>query len=170
MKSLEIVSLFFGPAHRGTSDFAVDSRRLGTEIVFVPKRSRPIRTIPGDSMERSTISDAAWRAADQLPQTVVTMLAEGQVPSVTRRCASPPRRRACVRDQSYDDGSLPYRARHSRIAAITSSRVHVTSAALSFRSARIGRQGPPVRAEQVRQQGSAICTSGEQSGFRRCPD
>jgi hypothetical protein len=47
------------------------------------------------------------RAADQLPHTAVTTLAAGDSPRAKRSSASPPRRRACVRDQSYEDGSLP---------------------------------------------------------------
>jgi hypothetical protein len=46
-----------------------------------------------------------------------------------RSCASPPRRRACVRDQSYDVGTRPYRERHSCIAARTRSRVQRRSIA-----------------------------------------
>jgi hypothetical protein len=52
-------------------------------------------------------------------------LADGHSPALSRLSALPPRRWACVRDQSYEDGSPPYRARHSLIAAISRSRVHL---------------------------------------------
>jgi hypothetical protein len=74
-------------------------------------------------------SPTALRAANQLPHTAVTTLADGQLPSLKRRSASPPRRRACVRDQSYEDGSVPNRERQSRIASSTRSRVHRRSIA-----------------------------------------
>jgi hypothetical protein len=43
--------------------------------------------------------------------------------------ASPPRRRACVLDQSYDVGGRSYLARQSHIAASTPSRVQRASMA-----------------------------------------
>jgi hypothetical protein len=49
------------------------------------------------SVERSA---ARTRATCQLPKTPVTTLAAGQSPSLSRWTASPPRRVACVRDQS----------------------------------------------------------------------
>jgi hypothetical protein len=67
---------------------------------------------------------AAARAAFQLPQAKVTTLAEGQSPVLGRPSASPPRRRACVTDQSYDDGSRPYRVCQARMASTISNRVH----------------------------------------------
>ena len=45
-------------------------------------------------------SRTALHAADQLPHTAVTTLADGQLSSSKRRSACPPRRRACVLDQS----------------------------------------------------------------------
>ena len=63
------------------------------------------------------------------PETPVTTLAEGQSPAEIRSSAAPPRRCACVRDQSYDDGSRPYRTAQSRIASSTRSRVHRRSIA-----------------------------------------
>jgi hypothetical protein len=72
---------------------------------------------------------AAARAAFQLPQTEVTTLAEGQPPVLSRSSASPPRRRACVRDQSYDDGSWRYRVCQAHIAFITRARVQRRSVA-----------------------------------------
>jgi hypothetical protein len=69
-------------------------------------------------------SPTALRAANQLPHTAVTTLADGQLPSLKRRSASPPRRRACVRDQSYEDGSVPNRERHSRIARVRATGTH----------------------------------------------
>jgi hypothetical protein len=74
-------------------------------------------------------SQTARRAANQLPHTAVTTLADGQLHSLKRHSASPPRRRACVRDQSYEEGSVPNRERHSRIASSTRSRVHRRSIA-----------------------------------------
>ena len=53
----------------------------------------------------------------------LTTAADGHSQSPRRLSASPPRRRACVRDQSYEDGSFPYRERHTHIAASTRSRV-----------------------------------------------
>jgi hypothetical protein len=72
---------------------------------------------------RSSARRAASRAAAQLPNTEVTTLAGGHTPASRRRSASPPRRRACVRDQSYDDGSRRYRSSRSPIASSTRSRV-----------------------------------------------
>ena len=56
----------------------------------------------------------------ELPNRAVTTLAEGQSPLLSRSSAPPPRQRACVRDQSYEDGSRP-RACHAPIAARTRS-------------------------------------------------
>ena len=55
----------------------------------------------------------------------MTVDGAGQSRSRQRFNASPPRLRAWVRDQSVDDGRLPYRARHARIASRTHSRVRV---------------------------------------------
>ena len=46
----------------------------------------------------------------------MTVDGAGQSRARNRSSASPPRLRACVRDQSVDDGGLPYRWRHSCIA------------------------------------------------------
>ena len=69
-----------------------------------------------------TASPAAVRAADQLPHTAVTTLADGRLRSLSRCSASPPRG-ACVRGHSHEDGSFPNRERHSRIASSTRSHV-----------------------------------------------
>ena len=74
----------------------------------------------GVSGSRST---AIVLAAAQVPNRYVTTLAEGQPPLDRRSIASPPRRRACARDQSYDDGSRPWSSRQARIAPSTFSRV-----------------------------------------------
>ena len=55
----------------------------------------------------------------------MTVDGAGQSRAWNRSSASPPRLRACVRDQSVDDGGLPYRCRHSCIASRTQSRVRV---------------------------------------------
>jgi hypothetical protein len=47
----------------------------------------------------------------------MTVDGPGQSRAWNRLSASPPRLRACVRDQSVDDGGLPYRCRHSCIAS-----------------------------------------------------
>jgi Orn/Lys/Arg decarboxylase, major domain len=88
--------------HWRTSDFAGDSRRLGTEFIFVPNRpARGSASTANTSPDRlSTLTDAVCRAAGQLPQTAVTTLADGQLRALNRSRASPPRRHACVRDQS----------------------------------------------------------------------
>jgi hypothetical protein len=54
-------TLPFGAVHPGTSAFADDSRRLGTQIVVVPNRSASAGTAQGDpdSMGCSTVADAA---------------------------------------------------------------------------------------------------------------
>ena len=52
-------------------------------------------------------SATAARAACQLPNRTVTTLAGGHSQLERRASASPPRRRACVRDQSYEVGSRP---------------------------------------------------------------
>ena len=55
----------------------------------------------------------------------MTVDGAGQSRARNRSSASPPRLRACVRDQSVDEGGLPYRWRHSYIAPRTQSRVRV---------------------------------------------
>jgi hypothetical protein len=67
---------------------------------------------------------ASARAAAQLPYRSMTVDGAGHSPACSRLSASPPRRRACVLDQSYEDGGAPQRARHVRIASRTRSRVH----------------------------------------------
>ena len=89
-----------------------------------------------------TASPTARRAADQLPHTAVTTLADGQQPWFKRRSASPPRRRACVRDQSYEDGSLPYRRRQSSMASTTRSRFHRRSIAPGWQALQYGYASP----------------------------
>jgi hypothetical protein len=64
-------------------------------------------------------------AAAQVPYMSITVEDGGQSPSRNRLSAWPPRLRACVRDQSVDEGGLPYRCRHSRIEQHTHSRVRV---------------------------------------------
>ena len=51
--------------------------------------------------------NASDRAAAQVPYMSMTVEGAGQSRARQRFNASPPRRRACVRDQSFDDGSLP---------------------------------------------------------------
>ena len=65
------------------------------------RRQRPARRLP-----------RSWRRASapataQAPNRRLTTLAAGHSLSASRPSASPPRWRACVRDQSYEDGSLP---------------------------------------------------------------
>jgi hypothetical protein len=55
----------------------------------------------------------------------MTVDGAGQSRARNRSSASPPRLRACVRDQSVDEGGRPYRWRHSCIAPRTHSRVRV---------------------------------------------
>ena len=62
--------------------------------------------VPGVGVCASRL-DAAVRAAGHVPNSRVTTLAAGQSPSASRSSVSPPRRRACVRDQSYDECRLP---------------------------------------------------------------
>jgi len=64
-----------------------------------------------------------------MPYTSMTVEGAGQSPSRKRLSASPPRRAACVRDQSVDDGGLPYRCRHFRIEQHTHSRIRLGSIA-----------------------------------------
>jgi hypothetical protein len=64
----------------------------------------------------------ALRAADQLLDTYVAALAEGQLGSFNRCSASSPHR-AYVRGPSREDSSFPNRERHTRIAASTRSQV-----------------------------------------------
>jgi hypothetical protein len=71
------------------------------------------------------MADAACRAAIQPPNRALTTLADGHLSSFNRSIAASPRRLACVRDQSYAEGNLPYLVSHSSIAAITSSLVHL---------------------------------------------
>jgi hypothetical protein len=55
----------------------------------------------------------------------MTVEAAGQSQAWHRSSGSPPRLRACGRDQSVEEGGLPYRRRHSCIALRTHSRVRV---------------------------------------------
>jgi hypothetical protein len=59
----------------------------------------------------------------------ITVDGAGQSRDRNRSSASPPRLRACVRDQSVDEGGLPYRRRHSCIAPRTHSRVRMAAIA-----------------------------------------
>src|SRR5437588_5347057 len=52
-------------------------------------------------------SKASARAAAQLPYRSMTVDDAGHSPACSRFSASPPRRRACVRDQSHEDGAVP---------------------------------------------------------------
>jgi hypothetical protein len=49
----------------------------------------------------------AERAIAHVPKSLVTTLAAGQFPELSRVRPSPPRWRACVRDQSYEEASRP---------------------------------------------------------------
>jgi len=55
----------------------------------------------------------------------MTVDGAGQSRARNRSSASPPRLLACVRDQSVDEGGLPYRWYHWCIASRTQSRVRV---------------------------------------------
>jgi hypothetical protein len=55
----------------------------------------------------STRAAATARAVPHAPNRRVTTLAAGHSASARCATASPPRQRACVRDQSYDVGSRP---------------------------------------------------------------
>ena len=50
---------------------------------------------------------ASARAPAQLPYRSMTVDGAGHSPACSRLSGSPPRRRACVRDQSYEDGAAP---------------------------------------------------------------
>jgi hypothetical protein len=105
----------------GPSEFAVDSVGLGTGLASVPNRkAKP----EGSLVIAARPCCAAARAAAHVPNRLATTLAAGHRPLANRSSASPPRRPACVRDQSYEDGSRPQRSRHCSIAEITSSGVH----------------------------------------------
>ena len=92
------------------------------------------------------LGPSAARAALQLPNRLVTTLAEGHSPSANRACAPPPRRSACVRDQSYDDGSWPQQSSQSRIAASTLSRVQRRSIAPGWQALQYAYASPfPLR-------------------------
>ena len=87
------------------ADLAVDSRGFGSESGLLPNDGAADRApLAGASV---SCRNAAARAAPQVPTRLVTTLAAGHSPPASRSSASPPRRRACVRDQSYDDGNLP---------------------------------------------------------------
>jgi hypothetical protein len=88
-----------------TSDIAADSRGFGRETDSLPNDE------DADTDSVGCISSprcaATARAPLQVPNRRVTTLAVGHPPCARRANASPPRRRACVRDQSYDVGNLP---------------------------------------------------------------
>ena len=93
--------------------------RVPVRVALEPRRAAkaPLRAQPSGK--------ASARAAAQVPYRSMTVEGGGQSPSRSRLSASPPRRRACVRDQSVDDGGLPYSCRQARIANRTHSRVRV---------------------------------------------
>jgi hypothetical protein len=131
MKSLAIANFVFWGRSPRNLGFCGRFPAIGHTNVVVPNRSASAGTAQGDpdSMGCSAVADAASRAADQLPQTVVTMLAEGQFQSVNRRCASLPHAGGRAFETSRMTTAAPYRACHSRIAASTSSRVQRRSIA-----------------------------------------
>jgi hypothetical protein len=80
-----------------SSDFAVDSRGLGSEIELLPNPD----VADGRRVGTATFGrEAAARATAQVPKSRVTTLDAGHSPSASCLNASPPRRPACVRDQS----------------------------------------------------------------------
>ena len=87
-----------------SADIAVDSRGFGREIDSLPNDED---ADAGSLVISRARCAATARAALQVPNRRVTTLAAGHSPSARRATASPPRRRAWVRDQSYDDGSPP---------------------------------------------------------------
>jgi hypothetical protein len=102
-----------------SSDVAVDSRGFGREIDSLPNDED---ADAGSLVISPARCAATARAALQVPNRRVTTLAAGHSPSARRASASPPRRPACVLDQSYDVGSRPYRASHERIVVVTRAR------------------------------------------------
>jgi len=84
-----------------SSVFAFDSRGFGREIDSLANDE------DADTGSLVLSSAATARAPLQVPNRLVTTLDAGHSPPAKRLSASPPRRRACVGDQSYDDGSGP---------------------------------------------------------------
>ena len=64
----------------------------------------------------------------------ITVEVGGQSPSCRRRSACPPRLRACVRDQSVEEGIAPYRSFQARIASRTHGRVRLRPIAPGWRA------------------------------------
>jgi hypothetical protein len=90
------------------------SRRTGSSCIpYPPDAAAPPRSLRRPD-ERMPSSRRVWSPHSPAASP----------PASRRRSASPPRRRAWVRDQSYEEGSRPYRSRHSAIAASTPSRLH----------------------------------------------
>ena len=75
----------------------------------------------------------------------ITVDEAGQSRAWNRLSASPPRPRACVPDQSVDDGGLPYRWRYSYIAVRTQSRVRVAAIAPGWQRVCSKRRRRPCR-------------------------
>jgi hypothetical protein len=87
-----------------SSDIAGDCRGLGSEIELLPN---------GDAGTGAELSrNASTRAAAHVANSRLTVLGAGHSPRSRRSSASPPRRRACVRDQSYDDATA--RSAHAK--------------------------------------------------------
>jgi hypothetical protein len=96
-KALQIWMLGFRSASSQILGFSVDSRGLGSEIELLPNRD----VADGRRVGTATFGrEAAARATAQVPKSRVTTLDAGHSPSASRLGASPPRRPACVRDQS----------------------------------------------------------------------
>jgi PAS domain S-box-containing protein len=79
----------------------------GRDLVLRARSCRPPSWSPQAGRSSSKSLPAASRAAAQRPNRAVTTLPGGHVPTINRSRATPPRRRACVTDQSYEDGRRP---------------------------------------------------------------
>ena len=71
-----------------------------------------VEMFPGTQVARSrdvaySLAKESASAAAQVPYSPLTVAADGHSPRSSRRNACAPRRRAWVRDQSYDDGARP---------------------------------------------------------------
>ena len=93
-------------AARLTAQRRTERTRETTEMLASLRLPRPAEHHPGWRRRHGPLGgrqrywSATARAAGQLPKVLVTTLADGQSPSVSRSSASPPRRSACARDQS----------------------------------------------------------------------